>query len=251
MNQSLWCFSNHVQQQKRQRWGKAAHHRRKCNSFPAGQRRSGERTRRRFRERCHPILVGKGGHGCCSGNSLRHISCQASKKGAWEIRGLTDCSSSVHPSRDRELRDATFRKNHSRVSPVGLRPAKTARVSFADLFFSARENQRKRATRIRTTSDPTDRISQIGRRYWSSNQRDLRYSSLCSCGLSSQTARSLGWRRSANAQGWLLTFFFRFQHRLFPLPLCTNRSCARQNGETGGTQGGVWRCMRRCCVSQT
>ena len=99
-------------------------------------------------------------------------------------------------------------------------------------------------------SDPTDRISQIGRRYWSSNQRDLRYSSLCSCGLSSQTARSLGWRRSANEPGWLLTFFS-FPAPLFPLPSCTNRSCARQSGEADGAQGDVWRCMRRCCVSQT
>ena len=206
---------------------------------------------RRFRERCHPILVGKGGHGCCSGNSLRHISRQASEKGAREIRGLTDCSSSVHPSRDRKLRDATFRKNHSRVSPVGLRPAKTARVSVADLFFRLGKTKENGRREFGGVSDPTDRISQIGRRYWSSNQRDLRYSSLCSCGLSSQTARSLGWRRSAKTQGWLLTFFVGTSIGVSRFLFAKDRSCARQTGEAGGTQGGVWRCVRRCCVSQT
>ena len=137
------------------------------------------------------------------------------------------------------------------ANPVGLRPAKTARVSFADLFFRLGKTKESGRREFGDVSDPTDRISQIGRRYWSSNQRDLRYSSLCSCGLSSQTARSLGWRRSANEPGWLLTFFS------FPAPaFCF--SCAQSppahDGKVvrlDGAQGGVWRCMRRCCVSQT
>ena len=134
------------------------------------------------------------------------------------------------------------------ANPVGLRPAKTARVSVADLFFRLGKPKKTGDENSDDVSDPTDRISQIGRRDWSSNQRDLRYSSLCSCGLSSQTARSLGWRRSANEPGWLLTFFSFPAVLLF---LCTIASCARQSGEAGGAQGGVWRCMRRCCVSQT
>ena len=130
------------------------------------------------------------------------------------------------------------------ANPVGLRPATTARISFADLFFWLGKTQENGRREFGDVSDPTDRISQIGRRYWSSNQRDLRYSSLCSCGLSSQTARSLGWRRSANEPGWLLTFFSfpapAFQNRPFAF-LVHNRPCARrQSGEAGR---GAGRCL--------
>ena len=178
----------------------------KAQIFSSRAKAPGEHIQRRFREQCHPILIGKGGHGCCSGNSLRHISRQASKRGC-EIRGLTDCSSSVHPSRDKKLRDATFRKNHSREPCRPASGKKQRALVLLISFFRLGETQENGRREFGDVSDPTDRISQIGRRYWSSNQRDLRYSSLCSCGLSSQTARSLGWRRSANEPGWLLTFF--------------------------------------------
>ena len=120
--------------------GKAAHHSdESANLFQFRTTAPGEHIQRRFREQCHPILIGKGGHGCCSGNSLRHISRQASEKGAWEIRGLTDCSSSVHPSRDKKLRDATFRKKSlTRTLSACVRQKQRALVLLISFFGSGK-----------------------------------------------------------------------------------------------------------------